>query len=188
MARPTLLPADLIAAVRKRGVQRLFIDGLSGFRNALVYPARQQRFFGALFNELRALGVTTVLAEETRDLFGAEVNAPSELVAMLDNVIFLRHVELRARLRRLVSVVKMREGISDPSLREFSIGKHGIEVSPTFDSAEAILTGIARVTSPTLCPSQRTRGARHQAQPTGRTARSVGRGDVGRHEDDPGRR
>jgi circadian clock protein KaiC len=144
------LAAELIAAVRKRGVQRLFIDGLGGFRNALVYPERQQNFFGALFNELRALGVTTVLAEETRDLFGAEVKAPSELVAMLDNVIFLRHVELRARLRRLVSVVKMREGISDPSLREFSIGKHGIEVSPTFDSAEAILTGIARVTSPTL--------------------------------------
>ncbi len=142
------LAADLIAGVKARGVKRLFIDGLGGLRNALVYPAREPRFFGALFNELRALGVTTVAAEETRDLFGAEITASSELVAMLDNVVFLRHVEFRAQLRRLVSVVKMREGTSDASLREFSIGKHGIEVSPTFDSAEAILTGIARMASP----------------------------------------
>ena len=156
------LAADLIAGVKERGVKRLFIDGLGGFRNALVYPGREQRFFGALFNELRALGVTTVLAEETRDLFGAEIKASSDLIAMLDNVIFLRHVELRARLRRLISVVKMREGAGDPSLREFSIGKHGIEVSPTFDSAEAILTGIARMAPHLLAMSTPT-GAKHRA-------------------------
>ncbi len=142
------LAEDLVARIKARGVKRLFVDGLAGFRNALVYPEREQQFFGALFNELRALGVTTVLAEETRDLFGAEIKASSDLVAMLDNVVFLRHVELRAQLRRLVSVVKMREGTSDPSLREFSIGAHGIEVSPTFDSAEAILTGVARMAAP----------------------------------------
>ena len=142
------LAADLIAGVKGRSVKRLFIDGLGGFRNTLIYPEREQRFFSALFNELRALGVTTVLAEETRDLFGAEVKTSSDLVAMLDNVIFLRHVELRARLRRLVSVVKMREGTSDASLREFSISEQGIEVSPTFDSAEALLSGIARTAPP----------------------------------------
>ena len=103
-----------------------------------------------------------MLAEETRDLFGAEIKASSYLVAMLDNVIFLRHVELRARLRRLVSVVKMREGAGDPSLREFSIGEHGIEVSPTFDSAEAILTGIARM-APHLPGESKPTGAKHRA-------------------------
>ena len=184
------LGADLIAGVKERGVKRLFVDGLGGFRNALVYPERERRFFRALFNELRALGVTTVLAEETRDLFGAEIKASSDLVAMLDNVIFLRHVELRARLRRLVSVVrKMREGAGDPSLREFSIGEHGIEVSPTFDSAEAILTGIARM-APHLPGESKPTGAKHRASShvDGQAARRVGRGDAGRHEDDPGSR
>ncbi len=154
------LAAHLVARVKERGVKRLVIDGIGGLRNALVYPERERRFFGALFNELRALGVTTVLTEETCDLFGAEIKASSDLIAMLDNVVFLRHVELRARLRRLVSVVKMREGRSDPSLREFSIGEHGIEVSPTFDSAEAILSGIARVPHPLPAAPRTKRKAR----------------------------
>ena len=152
------LAAELIARVKERGVRRLFVDGLGGFRNALVYPEREQRFFAALCNELRAIGLTTVVAEETRDLFGADVKPSSDLVAMLDNLLHLRHVELRARLRRLVSVVKMRQATSDPSLREFSIGEHGIKVSPTFDSAEAILTGIARATPPAPAISKPTRG------------------------------
>jgi hypothetical protein len=40
------LAADLIAGLKARGVKRLFIDGLGGLRNALVYPAREPRFFG----------------------------------------------------------------------------------------------------------------------------------------------
>jgi len=62
----------------------------------------------------------------------------------MDNIIVLRHVELRARLHRLISVMKMRGDGTDSSLREFSISERGIEISPTFDSAEAILSGIAR--------------------------------------------
>jgi circadian clock protein KaiC len=64
---------------------------------------------------------------------------------MMDTIVLLRHVELRARLHRLISVMKMRGAEIDSALREFSIGEHGIEISPTFDSAEAILSGLARL-------------------------------------------
>ena len=36
----------------------------------------------------------------------------------------------------------------DPSIREFSISDRGIEVATTFESAEAILTGVARPLPP----------------------------------------
>ncbi|MGD0676061.1 MAG: ATPase domain-containing protein [Polyangiaceae bacterium] len=136
--------SKLLDAIKSRGATHLFIDGLDGLRSAMWFPEREQRFFDALFNELRTRGVTTVLSEETRDLFGAEIAVPSRLVGSLDNVVFLRHVELRAQLCRLVSVVKRREGPSSPSLREFAISERGITVSPTFETAEAILSGIAR--------------------------------------------
>ena len=87
----------------------------------------------------------------------------SGLGAMLDNIIVLRHVELRARLHRIVSVLKTRSGPSDPTLREFTIGKgtKGIDVSSTFESAEAILSGLARVVPapPTSRSPKRARGA-----------------------------
>jgi hypothetical protein len=53
--------------------------------------------------------------------------------------------------------MKMREGPSDTSLREFSISANGIDVSSTFESAEAIVTGVAHVAADS--PGK---GGRHQ--------------------------
>jgi len=162
---PDEMAESLIAIVRERGIRRVFIDGIDGFRQFLFDPERSGTFFSALCNELRALGVATLLSEETRDLFGPEIKVPvTRLATMTDNIILLRHVELRARLHRLISVMKMRGVETDSALREFSIGKHGIEISPTFDSAEAILSGLARVQSgnPEPAPPLGERGPNRQ--------------------------
>ncbi|HXN40465.1 MAG TPA: ATPase domain-containing protein [Myxococcaceae bacterium] len=143
---PDEMAARLIAVVKERGIRRLFIDGIDGFRHFFFDPERTGNFFSALCNELRSLGVTTLLSEETQDLFGPEIRIPvTRLATITDNIVLLRHVELRARLHRLISVMKMRGVATDSALREFSIGEHGIEISPTFDSAEAILSGLARI-------------------------------------------
>jgi len=143
---PDEMAERLIAIVKQRGIRRLFIDGIDGFKHFFFDPERTGNFFSALCNELRALGVATLLSEETQDLFGPEIRVPvTRLATMMDNIVLLRHVELRARLHRLISVMKMRGGQTDSALREFSIGEHGIEISPTFDSAEAILSGLARL-------------------------------------------
>ncbi|HEX8598164.1 MAG TPA: ATPase domain-containing protein [Chloroflexia bacterium] len=138
------LAEQLIAAVRRRGVKRLFLDGLSGFQEA-GYPERLGRFTVALTNELRSLGVTTVFAVELLDVFGQALNLPSEGVSSSsENIILLRFVELHSQLYRIISIVKMRESSYDSSVREFMIDGSGIKVADTFRSAEAILTGVAR--------------------------------------------
>ena len=45
---------------------------------------------------------------------------------------------------RLISIIKMRESGYDAAIREFRITDRGIDVAPTFTSAQAILTGVAR--------------------------------------------
>jgi circadian clock protein KaiC len=138
------LAERLISAVRKRGVKRLFLDGLSGFQEA-GYPERTGRFLIALTNELRALEVTTVFAVELLDVFGQSLNLPSDgISSSSENIVLLRFVELRSQLYRLISIVKMRESSYDSSVREFIVDKSGIKVADTFRSAEAILTGLAR--------------------------------------------
>jgi len=155
------LAERLLAAIRARGARLLFIDGIGAVKDAVIYPERTVPFLGALCNELRARGVTTILSDETRDLFGPELELPvSGLGALIDNLIVLRHVELRARLHRLVSVLKARTGPRDPNLREFAIGKRGIDVSSTFESAEAILSGLARVV---VAPSTSATSGRNRA-------------------------
>jgi circadian clock protein KaiC len=61
-----------------------------------------------------------------------------------ENVLFLRHIELQGRLRRIISILKMRESGYDPHVREFVIGEDGIRVLEPL-RGEGLLTGIARM-------------------------------------------
>jgi circadian clock protein KaiC len=140
------LAERLLATVRARKVRRLFIDGLRGFEQSLVYPARSERFFTALCDELRALGVVTVISDETLG-FGAigTMELPRNgMTASLDNLIVLRHVELHARLHKLVSVVKMRGGAGDSAVREFSIDASGFAVTSDTDATADLLAEVIR--------------------------------------------
>ncbi|HEY1126149.1 MAG TPA: ATPase domain-containing protein, partial [Actinomycetota bacterium] len=135
----------LLDTVEREGIGRVFIDGLAGMCEGILYPERVRSFVTALLNALQAMGVTTLLADETEQLFGPYPDSSVRGIgSVVDNIIFLRYVELRSQLRRLISVMKVREGLYDSSLREFSIGPNGFLVASTFESAEAILSGLAR--------------------------------------------
>jgi circadian clock protein KaiC len=138
--------------------RRLFVDGIEGFRAAAAYPARMPRFLSALANELRTLDVTTVVSEEL-ELFGAELRPTTpELAQFVDAVVALRHVELRSHLHRLVSVLKMRESAYDRSIRELRIEPGRLDVGEPFESAEAILSGTARLRPAPAAPATAPRG------------------------------
>jgi circadian clock protein KaiC len=141
------LAERLLERLQERNVKRLrlFIDGVSGFRSAAVYPERMGRFFSALSHQLRMMDATTLYSEET-PLLSSGVEAPlPDAAAYVENIILLRYVELRSQLYRLLSIMKMRESQYDSGIREFSITDKGIDVADTFQSAEAILTGHARL-------------------------------------------
>lgn len=140
------LAESLLERVRseKQARRRLFIDGVAGFSAAAVYGDRMPRFLSALTNQLRAWDVTTIVSEEL-PLFQPHVELPNpELAHVVETVVLLRYVELKSQLHRLVSIMKMRESRYDTSIREFTMGERGIEVSGSFESAESILTGFAR--------------------------------------------
>ncbi|WP_428542156.1 RAD55 family ATPase [Rhodopila sp.] len=134
----------LLDAVRRRNVKRLVIDGISVFQEAAVEPNRMVRFWSALSNELRALGVTTIYSVELQELAGPDFRAPMSGIASLGEVmILLRYVELRARLHRLISLLKVREGAFDNTIREFTVSDTGIIIGGAFDAAAAASTVTA---------------------------------------------
>ena len=107
---------------------------------------RLDLFLTALFSELQALEVTTICSVELPALFSPTLELPmaiSGIANVADNLLFLRYVELESQLYRLISILKMRESGYDPAIREFRITAQGIDVAPTFASAQAILTGVA---------------------------------------------
>ena len=135
----------LLDAVRRRGVKRLVIDGISGFEQAALEQERMVRFWSTLSAELRALDVTTLHTMELPELIGAELRLPTQGVSPLaETLILLRYVELRSRLSRLISIFKVRDGAFDPTIREFSITDAEIVIGNPFQAAEAVLSGLAR--------------------------------------------
>jgi circadian clock protein KaiC len=136
----------VLRAVIDHGVKRLCFDGLHGFRHHAEYPERTRAVFSALGDELARRGVTSIFTLETTELVGSGIEVPIDGVSSLaDNIILLRHVELRSQLYRLISIVKVRDRAYDGAIREFQITDRGVIVADTFDSAEQILTGTARI-------------------------------------------
>lgn len=136
----------LLEAIHRLRPRRVFIDGLAGFVERAVFPDRVPAFLTAVMSELRACGATTVYTAEMRQLFGPELEAPTPNVsALAENLLLLRSVELRSRLYRIISILKVRDAVHDQALREFQIGPQGVSIASTFESAEAILTGQAHL-------------------------------------------
>jgi circadian clock protein KaiC len=142
-----VLADQLLSDVRQRKVKRVFVDGLAAMEQSTSEPARMNSFFAALTQELRCEGVTTLFGLETPRLFGPALDVPMEVgpSAVAENIFFLRHLELEGRLRRLLSIFKLRDTDYDSTLREFVITRQGIEVLPPFGvSLDSLLTGLAR--------------------------------------------
>jgi circadian clock protein KaiC len=131
---------QLLAAVRRRQVKRLFIDGLTAFQNSAIDATRIGNFFSALANELRVLGVTTIYTLEVPDILGQTIRMPiNDASSLAENMIMIRFVEKRSHLHRLLSVLKVRDSDFDASVYEFSITEHGVSINATAASAERIL-------------------------------------------------
>ena len=134
----------LLEAVKRRGVKRLFIDGLGAFQTAAAGSgtARISMFLTALMNEMRVLGVTTLYTLEVPDVMGPSIRTSiGDLSSLAENLILLRFVEVGSQLHRLISILKVRDSQFDQSLHEYRTSGQGLVIEPTSASAQAIMLG-----------------------------------------------
>lgn len=136
---------EILAAVRRIGATRVFMDGYAGLQESAIEPERLTRYVSSLANEMRALGATLIVTIESRNILGASMELPSKgLSSLLEGLVLLRYAEVEGRVRRLISVTKIRDSEFDPFLREFTVGARGMEVGGTFTGFEALLSGFGR--------------------------------------------
>ncbi|MBF5043905.1 AAA family ATPase [Aggregicoccus sp. 17bor-14] len=142
------LAHDLLEGVERTGARRLVIDGLVGFFTSSPYPERLSGLFSALTERLHREGVTTLLTEETRELFVQEIEAPVPGISgVCENILFLRKVESGARLLRLLSVMKTRDRDNDNALYGFDIAQGGLRLGKAFRPGHAVFTGVSTPSS-----------------------------------------
>jgi circadian clock protein KaiC len=139
----------LVAAIERRGVRRLFIDGLQGFERLAPEPERLGHIFSAFSSELRGRGISTLYTSEA-DLIGPVMGLPFSGLSLrgvsciAEIILVMRYVELRSQLHRMISVLKVRDAEINCALHRFSISGNGIIIEPDSMAAEEILAQAIR--------------------------------------------
>jgi circadian clock protein KaiC len=147
------LGQSLIESVREMNAQRVFIDGMQGFERATDFPERLSHVYSAIAQELERLGATTLYTTETRELFGRDIEVPiTGLSAATQNIILLRHVEHRAEMRRVLTILKVRDDDYDGRMRELRITDEGIVLTDRFAADSHLVTGGGDPADPSDTP------------------------------------
>ena len=139
----------LVAAIDRRGVRRLFIDGLQGFERLAPEPERLGHIFSAFSSELRGRGISTLFTSEA-DLIGPVLGLPLSGLSLrgvsciAEIILVMRYVELRSQLHRMISVLKVRDAEINSALHRFSISGNGIVIEPDSTRAEEILAQVVQ--------------------------------------------
>jgi circadian clock protein KaiC len=150
----------LLERIERDKARCLFIDGLVGFKES-PYLERLPGFFSTLSKQLTSMEVTTVITEESRELFIQDIVVPTQGVsAIFENIIFLRHVQTGSELERLLSIMKTRDARHDRSLCSFDIEDDGIHIGRRFGPEDSAITGAARPSPGD--PRDASRGARRK--------------------------
>jgi circadian clock protein KaiC len=138
---------DMVAMILRMKAKRVVIDSLSGFEMALASMFRED-FRESLYRLVAALtqmGVTVLMTAEVEDRY-MELRFSSYGNAFLtDAILMQRYIEMQGKLRRVVSVVKVRGSAHSDEIRLYDISADGIQVGAGLDQFQGILTGQPRL-------------------------------------------
>jgi circadian clock protein KaiC len=148
--RPLDLSADEILfqvrqAVDRLGARRLVIDSLNGLELALA-PNFRQDFRESLYRVIGRLtggGTGVIMTVEVAEAFDQIQFSPHEVSFLAQNILFLRYVEIEARLRRIITVIKMRRSAHSSDMCEYEITAGGMRVIGPLRAYRGLLTGHA---------------------------------------------
>jgi circadian clock protein KaiC len=79
---------------------------------------------------------------------GGDSITESHISTLTDSIILLRYVEMFGEMKRGLTVLKMRGSAHDKAIREFTIGKGGMQMGRPFRNVTGILTGAPMHISP----------------------------------------
>ena len=129
-------------AVREKRASIVVIDSLNGYLNAMP----DEKFLIIQLHELLTYlgqhGVATVLVAAQHGLMGASMTAPVDASYLADSVVLLRYFEAEGEVRQAISVVKMRGGEHERTIREFSMKGGRIHLGEPLRDYRGVFTGV----------------------------------------------
>jgi circadian clock protein KaiC len=135
--------ADMVRhAVEETGVQTVVIDSLNAYLQAMSGDKHLLLQMHELLTYLNQRGVVTILILAQHGVLG-DVRSDVDLSYLSDGILLFRFFEARGSLLKAVSMVKSRTSEHELTIREFRLGKRGVEVGESLTDFEGVLTGVA---------------------------------------------
>jgi len=139
---PGELAQSIRSAVETDGVQLVVLDSLNGYLNSMP----DEKFLVVQLHEiltyLGQAGVATVLVAAHQGMMGSHMSGPVDASYLADAVVLLRYFESEGEVRQAISVVKMRGGEHERSIRDFSMKKGRITIGEPLRGFRGVLTGV----------------------------------------------
>ena len=130
------------AAVEDAGAQSVVIDSLNAYLQAMSGDKHLLLQMHELLTYLNQRGVVTILILAQHGVLG-EIRSDVDLSYLSDGIVLFRFFEARGSLLKAVSVVKSRTSHHELTIREFRLGRSGIEIGEALQDFEGVMTGVA---------------------------------------------
>jgi len=135
--------------VEEDGVEVVLIDGAQGFKQSLRgHGEKPVTNLIEIGRYLRQMGVTTIVTNEVHDITGQFRATEEQMSNLADNIVFIRHVESRGRLEKVIGVLKMRTSDFEHTLRRLEFTEYGISVGDPLENLQGVLTGTPEWADP----------------------------------------
>jgi circadian clock protein KaiC len=129
-------------AVEDAGVQTVVIDSLNAYLQAMSGDKHLLLQMHELLTYLNQRGVVTILILAQHGLLG-DIRSDVDLSYLSDGIVLFRFFEARGSLLKAISVVKSRTSQHELTIREFRLGKSGVEIGQALQDFEGVMTGVA---------------------------------------------
>ncbi len=121
---------EIWKAIKQLGAKRVVIDSLSSFEMTLA-PTFQEDLRESLYRMIGALtdiGITVLMTVERVETCNELRFSPYMISFLVDDIILQRYVEFEGQLKKIITVVKMRNSPHSKDLRRYEITSHGLTI------------------------------------------------------------
>ena len=119
---------------------RVAVDSLSALERVFTLRSFREFVIG-LTSLLKRHETAALFTSTTPSLLGGGSVTEKHISTLTDSIILLRYVESFGRMRRGITVLKMRGSRHDHDIREYTIDQHGMRIGEPFSQVTGILSG-----------------------------------------------
>ncbi len=141
---PDELTLQLDKVVSEIGAKRVLFDSISGLSQAISDSEELRIYILAIKKYLTNKNITSIFTYELPQIVGFVSIPDVGLPFVMDSIILLRNIEIKAKIRKSILILKM-QGEFDNEIREFVISSNGITIKEAFKDYRALMSGTPEV-------------------------------------------